>query len=171
MSGTGTTITPRGLGDVFRSLIISDDSAYKQQIQGAKNGVDEALVGVNTANRQFAVKLLAKCIQRETGIPSSALPEVEGELNAHVDGLVRANISQSQLEKKEQTLQTIVDELRDATKNTYQQGLDHIKKNEGLLELLVDLKVENTVGTPGFDNPFATPDDLEEAVIAKIKNS
>lgn len=167
----GVKITPTVLGDVFRSLVISDDTEYRKEIQGAKEGVEQALRGVNAANRDFAVCLLAKCIQRETGISDIVLAEVAEGINGFVDGLVRANISQSHLQKKEETVSGIIDELRLATENTYKRGLDHIKDNPELLRVLVNLKVQNKVATPGFDNPFASADDLETAVIQKITQS
>lgn len=167
---TATTITPTGLESVFRSLLISDDTAYREQIKGAKQEVEQAVVEVNVSNRDFAIALLTKCIQRETGISDSALPKIKEDLNAFVDGIVRANISQSQIEKKDRTIERIVDELRTATERTYKQGLDHIKKNDELLALIVELKVQSLLGAPDFDNPFATADDLREAVIAKINN-
>lgn len=165
---SGTTITPAGLAAVFKAIEISDDSDYRAKIKGTKEEVEKALAAVNGQNLDFAVGLVAKAIQRSTGISDAALAAVREDLSGYVDKIVRANVTKSYLDRREETLNGIVANIREETKDSFSTGLDHIKKNPELLNLIVGLKVQTLAGSPGFDNPYASGDDLKEAIIAKI---
>lgn len=165
---SGTTITPAGLGEVFRKIEISDDTNYRAKLKDTKGKVEEALAAVNGQNLDFAIGLVVKAIQRSTRLSDDALAVVTRDLKDYVDNIVRTNVTKSYLAQREGILDEIVCTIREETKGAFATGLDHIKKNPELLNLIVGLKVQTLVGSPGFDNPYASDDDLKEAIIEKI---
>ncbi len=163
-----TTLSPTGVGAVFNSLLVSDDTRYKQTVDTAKKGIDEAVAQVNSKNREFAVDLLTKCIQRETGVPDSELPNIARDLTAYTDGVVKARLTLNHAQKQTDAVQSIVDQLTKDTAGTFSRGIEHIKNNADLLAVLVGYVVDAKIATPGFENPFASSDDLKEAVVKSI---
>ena len=165
-------ISGSGITAALQNLLVSDDTKYKGQVSGAKAQVEQAVAGVNSANREFAVELLAKCIRRETGASETDLPQITQTVNAFADAQVLAGHTKVRESGKANLVAKFVEVLEEYAGSFYQGGLKtftHAGKEEGLntiFRFALDLLKKD-----GFENPFSTEDELKTAVVEKIKES
>ncbi|MBI1857687.1 MAG: hypothetical protein HYR97_01005 [Candidatus Melainabacteria bacterium] len=165
-------ISGSGIVTALQNLLVSDDTRYKGLVGGAKAQVEEAVAGVNSANREFAVGLLAECIRRETGVPETDLPGITQAVNAFADAQVLAGHAKVRSSETGNAVTRFVEVLEEYAGSFYQGGLKtftHAGKEEGLntiFRFALDLLKKD-----GFENPFPTEDELKTAVVEKIKES
>lgn len=166
-------VSGNGVVAALRSgLLVSDDTRYKQQIGAQTEKVEQAVAGVNTANREFAVGLLAKCIQRETDSPDKDLPAIARQLNAAADQLVLTRRSLTNETLKGDVVKKVVDALQSHFGSFYSAGLKEFIKagNEERFVSVFSLTLD-LLKRDGLENPFPHDDDLKAAVIEHIKKN
>lgn len=166
------TISDSGVVAALRGLQISDDTRYKQTLDVEKERVERAVAGVNTANRNFAVGLLAECIRKETGGSDSDLPEIITKLNAAADSIALARFSQKIDEQQSDVVKRVVDALKSNFGDFYAAGLKEFTKagNEDRFAAIFSVTLE-LLKKEGFEYPFATDNELKAAVVDYIKSN
>src|SRR3989338_2691722 len=117
------TLSASGITTALQGLFVSDDTKYKAQVGVATNQVETAVAGVNAANREFAVGLLAECIRRETVASDTELPQIAQAVNNFADAQVLAGHQRVRESQKEGAVTTVVTTLQQRVGGFYQGGL------------------------------------------------
>ena len=166
-----TTVSDSGVVAALRGLQVSDDTRYKQAIGVQQERVEQAVAGVNTANRAFAVKLLAECIKRETGGSEADLLEIETKLNAAADSIALARFSTRLDEQKVDVVKRVVDVLNYNFGDFYSAGLKKFTEagNEGRFDAVFSVTLALLKGK-GLEYP-GTDAELKAAVAEYIKSN
>jgi hypothetical protein len=166
------TVSASGIITALKSLLVSDDSRYKSRVGVARDQVEAAVAGVHSANREFAVGLLAECIRRETGAPETDLPGIVQDVNRFADAQVLAGHTKTRDSQKGNAVETVVDTLRQHFGGFYSGGLKIFTNagKEDQFNMIFGTALE-LLKKDGFQHPFSSDDELKAAVIEQIKSS
>ena len=164
-------VSTSGIVSALRnSLLVSDDTRYRQQVGAQTERVEQAVAGVNTANRNYAEGLLAQCIQRETDAPDTDLSAIRTQLSTAVDQLVLTRRSLKHETLKGDVVKEVADALESHFGSFYSAGLKEFIKagNEERFASVFSVTLD-LLRRDGLESPFAHDDDLKAAVIEHIK--